>query len=97
MAPNYVHLKLEEADALFEEDLGHLVYTERDFGGGPIFSMKTCGDARDNCRCSALTGVVGESVACAIYDLRPTNCRRFEPGSDVCDYARRQILGVSDR
>lgn len=29
-------------------------------------------------RCIALTGQVGESVACSIYDQRPSPCREFD-------------------
>ncbi|MBP7451963.1 MAG: YkgJ family cysteine cluster protein [Ottowia sp.] len=39
-------------------------------------------------RCAALTGRVGERVACGIYEWRPSPCREFEPGSDACLRAR---------
>ena len=41
-------------------------------------------------RCAALTGRIGERVACAIYEWRPSPCREFEPGSDACLRARRR-------
>jgi Fe-S-cluster containining protein len=41
-----------------------------------------------NQRCCALTGRLGESVSCSIYDLRPAVCRRVEPGDDECRKAR---------
>ena len=39
-------------------------------------------------RCAALTGRVGERVACGIYEWRPGPCRELEPGSDACRHAR---------
>ena len=41
-------------------------------------------------RCAALTGRIGERVACAIYEWRPSPCREFEAGSDACLRARRR-------
>ena len=41
-------------------------------------------------RCAALTGRVGEKVACGIYEWRPSPCREFEEGSEACERARRQ-------
>lgn len=45
--------------------------------------MKTNGH-----RCIALTGTVGLSVGCSIYEDRPTACRAFTPGSTLCLEAR---------
>jgi uncharacterized protein len=39
-------------------------------------------------RCAALTGRPGQSVACGIYEWRPSPCREFEPGSEACTVAR---------
>ena len=39
-------------------------------------------------RCAALTGQIGRSVACGIYEWRPSPCREFEEGSDACNRAR---------
>ena len=39
-------------------------------------------------RCAALTGKLGERVACGIYEWRPSPCREFEAGSDACQRAR---------
>jgi hypothetical protein len=39
-------------------------------------------------RCAALTGQVGERVACGIYEWRSSPCREFEEGSDACQRAR---------
>jgi Fe-S-cluster containining protein len=39
-------------------------------------------------RCAALTGRIGERVACGIYEWRPNPCRELEPGSDGCARAR---------
>ena len=41
-------------------------------------------------RCAALTGQVGEKVACGIYEWRPSPCREFAEGSDDCSRARRK-------
>lgn len=35
-------------------------------------------------RCAALTGTIGVSVTCSIYEDRPRTCRVFEPGSEQC-------------
>jgi Fe-S-cluster containining protein len=39
-------------------------------------------------RCAALTGTLGQQVACGIYEWRPSPCREFEEGSDACHRAR---------
>jgi hypothetical protein len=39
-------------------------------------------------RCAALTGKVGERVACGIYEWRPNPCRELEPFSHGCEKAR---------
>jgi Fe-S-cluster containining protein len=39
-------------------------------------------------RCAALTGKLGERVACGIYEWRPSPCREFEAGSEACQRAR---------
>lgn len=39
-------------------------------------------------RCVALTGKVGEQVACGIYEQRPSPCRAFEAGDYACNKAR---------
>ncbi len=41
-------------------------------------------------RCAALSGRIGERVACGIYEWRPSPCREFEEGSDACAQARRR-------
>ncbi|MDO5288888.1 MAG: YkgJ family cysteine cluster protein [Pseudomonadota bacterium] len=48
-------------------------------------------------RCAALTGRVGERVACAIYEWRPSPCREFASDSHACRVARRRhALPVPD-
>ncbi len=42
-------------------------------------------------RCAALTGTVGEQVACGIYEWRPSPCREFEEGSEACQRARSKL------
>lgn len=39
-------------------------------------------------RCSALSGKVGHSVACTIYEVRPEVCRACLPGDEACLMAR---------
>jgi Fe-S-cluster containining protein len=34
--------------------------------------------------CAALTGKLGERVACGIYEWRPSPCREFFEGSEAC-------------
>lgn len=43
----------------------------------------------ENNRCVALEGEVGTSVKCAVYNCRPTACRKFEAGSALCLEARK--------
>lgn len=39
-------------------------------------------------RCSALSGEVGKSTSCAIYEIRPDVCRACVPGGGDCRMAR---------
>lgn len=39
-------------------------------------------------RCVALTGTVGDSVACTIYHHRPAPCHELQVGSYACEKAR---------
>jgi uncharacterized protein len=41
-------------------------------------------------RCAALTGKLGEQVACGIYEWRPNPCHELEAGSHACQRARAQ-------
>ena len=95
---SYVHMSQEEADVLRAAGRGRMIYTESLPYGEPLPSLKTCYDKQENCRCIALRGKLGESVRCAIYDLRPEVCRKFKKGSGLCHEARRQAgLEFSDR
>jgi uncharacterized protein len=40
--------------------------------------------------CVALRGHVGGYCHCAIYELRPNNCRQFDVGSGLCRTARQE-------
>lgn len=51
--------------------------------------LKTVGN-----RCIALTGSVGISTGCSIYEARPAACRAFQPGSALCLEAR-EACGIS--
>ncbi len=42
----------------------------------------------DGERCSALSGEIGATTACTIYDVRPLVCRDCLPGDDACSIAR---------
>jgi Fe-S-cluster containining protein len=44
---------------------------------------------REALLCSALRGSLFERVSCAMYDVRPSVCRDFVPGSDRCLAVRR--------
>jgi len=39
-------------------------------------------------RCAALTGRIGQRVACGIYEWRPSPCRELAAGGDACLRAR---------
>ena len=41
-------------------------------------------------RCAALSGRIGQTIGCGIYEWRPSPCREFEEGSDACTRARRR-------
>jgi Fe-S-cluster containining protein len=43
----------------------------------------------ENNRCVALEGEVGASVRCSVYNCRPTSCRKFVVGSELCLEARK--------
>lgn len=42
----------------------------------------------EGARCSALSGKVGTSAACTIYEVRPDVCHACNPGDDECRTAR---------
>jgi Fe-S-cluster containining protein len=42
-------------------------------------------------RCVALSGTVGCNVSCNIYNNRPSACRSFIAGSELCKEARASI------
>ena len=43
--------------------------------------------------CAALSGTIGERVACTIYETRPKMCHHFDAGSDRC-HAIRRAYGI---
>lgn len=49
-----------------------------DAGGVP--HLRLAGDGR----CIALHGTLGRNVRCAVYDERPSPCRRVQPGDALC-------------
>jgi Fe-S-cluster containining protein len=52
------------------------------------FTSRMRGTDHARPRCAALTGQLGQRVACGIYEWRPSPCREFEAGSDSCHAAR---------
>jgi len=75
------------------------IYELEDQGGGVPNGLavevngNTCrmrGTDHHPVRCAALTGRVGESVACGIYPWRPSPCREFTAGTDACLRARQR-------
>ena len=93
-AVDYVHLTEDDLDRLNTEEHDKFVYTEATYGR-TMCSMKTKYDPAGNCRCAALEGKVGEQVSCGIYDRRPSVCRKFQPETVECDYARKVAFGIS--
>lgn len=43
-------------------------------------------------QCKALTGQIGQSCSCSVYEKRPETCRKFEAGSMPCRTARFAVL-----
>lgn len=91
---DYVHLLEQDIDRMTDDEQERFIYVEQTYGKSQS-SMRTCRDRKGNCRCAALTGEIGVEVACSIYERRPNVCRNFEPGTDICDYARQQVFGMS--
>ncbi|WP_235864945.1 YkgJ family cysteine cluster protein [Pseudothauera lacus] len=58
--------------------------------------VRMLGTDAESPRCVALAGVIGEAVACTIYERRPPPCRDFAPyaalgiGDSGCERARRR-------
>jgi Fe-S-cluster containining protein len=42
-------------------------------------------------RCSALSGEVGVSTSCEVYEHRPAVCRECTPGDSACALARKRF------
>ena len=99
-SPEYVHMTEAEANIFVLAGHGEKVYRDKRSKsfGEPLPSVKTCYDRRGNCKCVALEGELGGKVRCTVYDIRPSVCRNFKPGSAVCYEARRAAGMVgSDR
>jgi hypothetical protein len=52
--------------------------------------VRLCGTDGVVPRCVALAGEVGKTVACTIYDARPSPCREFDISHDACVRARQR-------
>ena len=71
---------------------------ERDDAGGQVPAGLTAdvtvnisrmrGTDHQPARCAALTGKLGERVACGIYEWCPSPCREFAEGNDSCQRVR---------
>ena len=92
-AVDYVHLLPKDLERLTPVERKYYVHTEMALITLQ-HSMKTRYDSRGNCCCKALEGTVGAEVSCGIYDRRPEVCQKFDPGTDVCDFARQAAFGV---
>lgn len=46
------------------------------------------GTASAPTRCVALSGEIGQSVACSVYAQRPSPCRELQAGDERCQRAR---------
>jgi uncharacterized protein len=83
--------------ALFRVDFSS---SERDTDGGQVpagltvevntHTSRMRGTDHLPVRCAALTGTVGQQVACGIYEWRPSPCHEFEAGSEACARARQR-------
>jgi Fe-S-cluster containining protein len=89
--PRTVHL-LEADEARMGE--GRLVRLTVLQGAPPHFRFMK----NDGARCAGLDVSVAGRFPCAIYEVRPDDCRIVEPGSPACKEARRLgHLGTSVR
>ena len=61
-----------------------------DAGGVPHLRLVDSG------RCAALRGAPGRHVGCRIYHVRPSPCRRVQPGDALCERYRTEH-GLTDR
>ena len=63
------------------------------YGDSPdvILKLSTRFDEEGRRMCTALSGTIGQSCACTIYDHRPEACRRFAVGGSLCRDKRRQL------
>ncbi len=77
-------VEIEDGDAILRRaDLVKKLVV-RDGEGVPHLRM-----APADGRCLALKGALGREVACAVYSLRPSPCRRVQAGDELCARYRR--------
>lgn len=79
------YVEVAKTDALYRENRPLLALLGRRNEAG-VFHLKLVGEEE---RCVALEGAIGDDVKCTIYRLRPSGCRRVEPGDEECLVARR--------
>jgi len=75
-------VEVEDGDRILDHPdlVGKLVV--RDAGGVPHLRLVEAG------RCAALSGAPGRRVSCRIYGVRPSPCRRVQPGDALCERYR---------
>ena len=92
---HYVTLNEEDVRRLTDEDRERLIiYID---GEDRRPAMRTRYNRRGELVCAALQGFTGCRVSCSIYEDRPDACRRFSRGGMACDFARREMLGISTK
>ena len=91
---HYVLLNEEDILRLTDNRASLIVYPD---GKNGRAALRTKINDYSEIVCAALDGCAGKRVSCSIYDDRPRACRRFARGGSACDYARREMLGISDR
>ncbi|HWU88431.1 MAG TPA: YkgJ family cysteine cluster protein [Kofleriaceae bacterium] len=75
-------VEIEDCDRILEHaDLVRKLVVLDD-GGVPHLRLVGGG------RCAALSGAPGRRVSCRIYGVRPSPCRRVQPGDALCERYR---------
>ena len=95
--PGYAHVTTEDLIRFSREEEDKFIHTESGARTVTWHYMKTARDRHGNCRCSALSGDVGDRVTCTIYESRPNVCRKFFAGGMACAAARKTVLGISEK
>lgn len=75
-------VEVEDGDRILEDAELARRLVVLDAGGVPHLRLVDSG------RCAALRGVPGRRVSCRIYHVRPSPCRRVQPGDPLCERYR---------